>query len=127
MSLEGSTLTLADDNGSALMPEDIAFDHADMIRLAVLRMRGKLDYTGIAFEFLEDAGAFTLAELQSVYEAIAGRKYDTPNFRRFIKSRYEADGRIVNTLRRRTGAGKSAALYAWTGSGEGEDEACKNT
>ena len=121
--LEGGELILSDDEGTLLHSRDIAFDHADMIRLAIERMRGKLEYTGIAFEFLEDPGAFTLAELQGIYEAIAGKKYDTPNFRRFIKMRYEAAGRVVNTGRRRAGAGKSAALYAWRQSTEGEDGA----
>lgn len=78
--------------------EELAFDHAEMIALAIERMRGKLHYTDIGLQFLRDRGSFTLYELQKVYESIEAKTYDIPNFRRYFKNRYEETG-----LARKTG------------------------
>lgn len=77
--------------------ENLAFDHAKIIALAIERMRGKLHYTDISLEFLKDRRRFTLFELQRVYEAIEDRDYDTPNFRRYFKNRYETIGAVEKT------------------------------
>jgi 8-oxo-dGTP diphosphatase len=58
----------------------LAFDHADIIGLAVKRLRGKLDYSDVAFALLPDR--FTLRELQQVHEAITGLSLNKPAFRR---------------------------------------------
>jgi 8-oxo-dGTP diphosphatase len=58
----------------------LAFDHAGILGLAVKRLRGKLDYTDIAFELLPKQ--FTLRELQDVHEAILGINFNKPAFRR---------------------------------------------
>ena len=58
----------------------LAFDHAAMLRVAVRRLRGRLDYTPIAFALLPER--FTLRDLQQVHEAIGGRRLNKPAFRR---------------------------------------------
>lgn len=63
-----------------LEEEDLAFDHAGMIRLALERMKNKVFYTDIAFKLLPDK--FTFPELQRLYEAILGEKLHASNFRR---------------------------------------------
>jgi 8-oxo-dGTP diphosphatase len=65
------------------LPE-LAYDHADIIDYARKRLAAKLLYTNIAFAFLPLK--FTLTELQSVYEALLGRKLDKRNFRKKILS-----------------------------------------
>jgi len=65
------------------LPE-LAYDHADIIDYARKRLVAKLAYTNIAFAFLPPK--FTLTELQSVYEALLGRKLDKRNFRKKILS-----------------------------------------
>lgn len=60
--------------------EPLAFDHAHIIATAHERLRGKLDYTSIAFALLPDL--FTLRDLQTVHEAITGTTFNKPAFRR---------------------------------------------
>lgn len=98
--------------GSEVFDQDhLAFDHARIIALAVERMRGKLHYTDIALEFLKDRKRFTLFELQKVYEAIEDRDYDTPNFRRYFKNRYEAVGAVEKTGEMSTEFSKRPSSY----------------
>ena len=65
------------------LPE-LAFDHADIIALARQRLVAKLNYSTIAFQFLEET--FTLSELQSVYEILRRDQLDKRNFRKWILS-----------------------------------------
>ena len=58
----------------------LAFDHADILGLAVKRLRGKLDYSQVGFELLPTQ--FTLRALQDVHEAILGVRFNKPAFRR---------------------------------------------
>ena len=109
----GAFLLQPEDGGPGVAPEALAFDHAEIIRTALSRMAGKLEYTDIGFECLEDKGRFTLSELCEVYAAIAGKAYDFPNFRRFIKKRYEETGRIAPTGERLRKRGTPAVLYRW--------------
>jgi 8-oxo-dGTP diphosphatase len=60
----------------------LAFDHDRILAYALERIRNKLEYTTVGFQLLP--AAFTLSELQSVYEAILGRSLDKRNFRRKI-------------------------------------------
>jgi 8-oxo-dGTP diphosphatase len=84
----------------------LAFDHADMLGLAVLRLCGKLDYSGVAFALLPDC--FTLRALQDVHEAILGTRLNKPAFRR----RMLDSGRLKATGERETGASfRPAELY----------------
>jgi 8-oxo-dGTP diphosphatase len=62
----------------------LAFDHAGIVEYALNRLRGKLDYTTIAFNLLPDQ--FTLRELQRVYEIIQHKRLDKRNFRKKILS-----------------------------------------
>jgi len=60
----------------------LAFDHYYILKCAVDRIRGKLEYTTIGFELLPEN--FTLHQLQEVYEAILDEKLDTRNFRKKV-------------------------------------------
>jgi 8-oxo-dGTP diphosphatase len=85
----------------------LAYDHAAVMRLAVTRLRAKLQYTNLAYTLLPPS--FTLGELQSLYEAILGRKLDRRNFRRRVLSL----GLLRPLRRMRRGAHRPAALYAF--------------
>ena len=62
----------------------LAFDHARILQYALERLRGKLEYTTIAFSLLPEQ--FTLRELQRVYEIILHRRLDKRNFRKKVLS-----------------------------------------
>lgn len=62
----------------------LAFDHKNILDLALNRLRSKIEYTNIAFQLLP--AKFTLTELQKTYELILDKKIDKRNFRKKILS-----------------------------------------
>jgi len=62
----------------------LAFDHAAIIRAALARLRAKLSYSTVGLQLLPRA--FTLTELQGLYEVILARRIDKRNFRKKILS-----------------------------------------
>jgi 8-oxo-dGTP diphosphatase len=92
---EGGAVQARSADGDVL---PLAFDHADMLGLAVLRLRGKLDWSDVAYALLPER--FTLRALQDVHEAIRGRPLNKPAFRR----RMLDTGRLEPTGERETGA-----------------------
>lgn len=88
------------------LPSPLAFGQDRFVADAVDRLRSKTRYAPIAFQLLGDA--FTLAELQVVYEAVLGRELDVRNFRRDVI----ASGAVEETgEQRREGPGRPARVY----------------
>lgn len=58
----------------------LAFDHAEILAQALIRLRGKIRWQPIGFELLPKK--FTLTQFQALYEAILGRTLDKRNFRK---------------------------------------------
>jgi 8-oxo-dGTP diphosphatase len=73
------------------LPAPLAFDNDEVVHFALQRLRNKVEYAHVAFQFLPST--FTMAQLRAVYEVILGRRIDPTNFRR----RVEATGTIVPT------------------------------
>ena len=85
----------------------LAYDHKQVARLAVERLRAKLQYTNVVFSLLP--AEFTLGELQEVYETILRRPLDRRNFRKKIISLG-----LLKPLRKvRQGPHRPASLYAF--------------
>jgi len=61
----------------------LAFDHRDIINYGIDRLRGKLEYSNIAFGLLPKE--FTLPEMKNIYEIILGTPVDKRNFYKKIK------------------------------------------
>lgn len=61
------------------LPE-LAFDHAEIIRAAVARVRNKSSYSTLPFMLLPEK--FTLPQVQATYEAVLQSKLDKSSFRR---------------------------------------------
>ena len=60
--------------------QPLAFDHNDILRTALARLRSKVEYTSLPAFLL--AEPFTLPQLQRVYEIILGRTLDKSAFRK---------------------------------------------
>jgi 8-oxo-dGTP diphosphatase len=60
----------------------LAFDHADILKMALKRLRGKLRYHPVGFELLPKK--FTLSQLQHLYEIVLERALDRRNFRKRV-------------------------------------------
>ncbi len=58
----------------------LAFDHAEILKMALERLRGKIRWQPVGFELLPKK--FTLTQFQALYEAILGRELDKRNFRK---------------------------------------------
>jgi len=99
----------AADGGVAWCPvrrlPPLAYDHAEVVRTAVARLRAKLQYTNLVYTLLPPT--FTLSDLQAVYEAILARRLDRRNFRKKILS----TGLLAALDRMRRGAHRPATLY----------------
>ncbi len=90
------------------LPE-LAFDHAEIIRVAHQRLVAKLDYSTIAFQFLPET--FTLSELQRVYETLVDSEIDKRNFRKWALALEQIEE--TGELRRR-GNHRPARVYRLT-------------
>jgi len=86
-------------------PGRLAFDHADILRYAITRLRYKLEYTAAGFQLLPEK--FTLRELQDAYETVLGENLDKGNFRSKLRKSevVEATNLYRDTL------GRPARLY----------------
>ena len=65
------------------LPE-LAFDHGKIFEAAMERLRRDIHFEPIGFDLLDDE--FTMPDLQRLYEAILGVKFDRRNFQRKIMS-----------------------------------------
>jgi len=87
---------------------DLAFDHRDIIDLALARVRGKLEYSGIAFDLVPLT--FTIPELRHVYSIVLDKEMDPGNFRRKFNRMLE-DELIEQAPGKRITASKPATVY----------------
>jgi ADP-ribose pyrophosphatase YjhB (NUDIX family) len=85
--------------------EKLAFDHGELLRAAVVRLRNKVEYTSLP-AFLMPA-EFTLTELQRVYEIALGRPLEKKAFR----TRVLATDLLEDAPGRREGTNRPAQLY----------------
>jgi len=107
-------LSLITPEGAPLGENQLAFDHEQILCTGIQRLQGKIIYSELGFRFLNRLDAFSLRELQMVFEAILGEEIDKSNFRRSILSRYEAAGRIRQTENiHKSGRGRPAVLYCY--------------
>ena len=60
----------------------LAFDHAEILKMALERLRSKVRYEPIGFELLPKK--FTLTQLQKLYELVLEKEIDKRNFRKRV-------------------------------------------
>lgn len=73
---------------------ELAFDHKKMVQYARERIRNKVEYAPIAFEFLPDE--FTLPALQRVYEILLDKKLYKAGFRQKVAPMVEETGQMTS-------------------------------
>lgn len=83
----------------------LAFDHLEVLRLALRRLQSKVRYAPVGFQLLPKR--FTLPALQEVYEAILMHPIDRGNFRRAVL----ATGILVKVGEQTGAAGRPPDLY----------------
>lgn len=88
-------------------PDDLAFDHQQILTDGVERARAKLEYTPLATAFCPDE--FTISQLHEIYTSVWGQQLDARNFHRkvtgtagFVTPTGETTARV---------RGRPAALY----------------
>lgn len=64
--------------------DKLAYDHNDIIKYALFRLKNKIRYTNIMYSLLPKK--FTLSKLQKMYELTLEKKLDKRNFRKKILS-----------------------------------------
>lgn len=84
--------------------KNLAFDHWEIIKEGIERLRGKLEYSDIVFELLPEK--FTIKEAQQIFEVILG--YRTDSFRRKLGHRVTETNEYVQRV------GKPAKLFIKT-------------
>jgi 8-oxo-dGTP diphosphatase len=82
-------------------PLALTLDHADILGMAVRRIRGKLDWSPIGFQLL--GPTFTLLDLQRVHETVLGRPLNKDSFRRrmLASGQLEATGEMQRGVEHR--------------------------
>jgi 8-oxo-dGTP diphosphatase len=75
---EGGEIMIVDNRRQ----QPLAFDHAEILGMAVKRIRGKLEYAPLGFELLPKQ--FTLRQLQEVHETILDKSLNKDSFRRKV-------------------------------------------
>ena len=86
----------------------LAHDHRRILATGIARLRAKIKYRPVVFELLPDR--FTLLQLQSTVEALAGLRLHKQNFRRLVQGQglvEEAKGHSADTR------GRPAQLFAF--------------
>jgi 8-oxo-dGTP diphosphatase len=100
-----------------LPAETLAFDHADMLRVAINRVQAKLRYSWVAFQLLPEQ--FTLSELRAVYSAILDpslERLNTSNFKKAFSALFAADTLVPVGQRASIGkVGRPGELYRFVG------------
>jgi 8-oxo-dGTP diphosphatase len=87
------------------LPEQLLFDHRQMIDLAIQKLRYKAALHPIGFELLPEK--FTLPQLQKLYEAIFQTPFDKRNFSRKILSTHL----LIKLNEKQKSSKKGAYLY----------------
>ena len=108
---EAHTVQAGDDARAAewhkafALPENLAFDHAEILKMAIQRLQNKVRWQPLGFELLPPQ--FSLSQLQDMYEKILNRPLNKRNFR----SKMLKMGILEPVERQRDVAHRPAFLY----------------
>ena len=97
--------------GLTITESDLAFDHNEIIKMAITRLRNRIDYEDDAFNLLKNKNEFTISELKRIYETIKNKSLDLPNFRKTFLRDYVSSGKATDLEKTVISKGKPARLY----------------
>ncbi|MBO4473734.1 MAG: NUDIX hydrolase [Clostridiales bacterium] len=106
---------LFSNENTTITESDLAFDHSEIIKMAITRLRNRIDYEDDALNLLRDRSEFTISELKRIYETIKNRSLDLPNFRKTFLRDYVSSGKVVDLQKTVISKGKPARLYKLLG------------
>ncbi len=87
----------------------LAYDHDEILRAALERLRSRIGYTNIAQHLLPKE--FTLSDLQTTYETVLHKKLDKRNFRKKVQG---AKLVTATNKKERKGASRPAILHRFS-------------
>ncbi len=87
----------------------LAFDHHDILEVALKRLRGKLQYEPIGFELLDKK--FPFSELENLYSSVLNRPLDRRNFKKKIMKYGLLDQ--TDEVQKHQGSGRPGKLYSF--------------
>jgi 8-oxo-dGTP diphosphatase len=82
-----------------------AFDHLEIVQMAIRRLRAKLSYEPVGLSLLSEE--FSLSELKRIYDVILGTELDRRNFQKKLK----ATGFLIPTRTVPSPRGKPTQFY----------------
>lgn len=88
------------------LPE-LAFDHKEIIRVALEKLRWKITFEPLAFRLLNST--FTMTQVQTIYEVVLGQTFDRRNFHKKMMSL----GYLVPTTQQIRNNGRPGTLYTF--------------
>ena len=88
------------------LPE-LAFDHSEIISVALEKLRWKITYEPLAFRLLNKT--FTMTQVQTIYEVVLGQTFDRRNFHKKMTTL----GYIVATDQQARSNGRPSTLYTF--------------
>lgn len=97
--------------GIALSEKDLAFDHMEIVKTGMERLKNKIEYTDLAFELLKNRERFGIPEIRKIYEAVCGKTLAGYNFKRDFEKKYVHSGIVEKTDERCTEYAGPASWY----------------
>ena len=88
------------------LPE-LAFDHSEIISVALEKLHWKITYEPLAFRLLNKT--FTMTQVQTIYEVVLGQTFDRRNFHKKMTTL----GYIVATDQQARSNGRPSTLYTF--------------
>ena len=102
-------------DGITITEDDLAFDHSEIVRMAITRLRNRIDYEDDAFNLLKNKNEFAISELKKIYETIHNKEINLANFRKAFLRDYVSTGKVIDLNKTIISRGKPTKLYAYKG------------
>ncbi|MEQ9266394.1 MAG: NUDIX domain-containing protein [Balneolaceae bacterium] len=85
----------------------LAFDHKEILKKAIERLRNKIEYQPLGFELLDTK--FPFSDLERLYTILSDREIDRRNFKKKIMSFGFIEE--LNEFEKKSGSGRPGKLY----------------